>query len=149
VSRSKEPWYHPGLCFECAQCGRCCSGPGEGYIWVTGPESERIARHLGISQQELRKRYVKRVGWRMSIVEEASTKDCIFLHVHNGVRSCAIYDVRPNQCRTWPFWRHNIDNPDAWHVASQRCPGMNRGRQYSRVEIERLVEQKKWWEDDN
>jgi uncharacterized protein len=149
LSRSKDPWYHPGLCFECAQCGRCCSGPGEGYIWVTGEEAERIARHLGITQHELRRKYLKRVGWRMSIIEEAESKDCIFLHVNNGIRGCAIYSVRPNQCRTWPFWRQNLDNSDAWHSASERCQGMNRGRQYSRFEIERLVEQKKWWEDDN
>jgi uncharacterized protein len=108
-----------------------------------------IAEHLGISEHELRKKYLKRVGWRMSIVEEDTTKDCIFLHVNQGIRTCKIYDVRPNQCRTWPFWKQNLDNPDSWNAACQRCSGMNRGRQYTLAEIERLVEQKKWWEDDN
>jgi uncharacterized protein len=149
VSRSKDPWYHPGLCFECAQCGRCCSGPGEGYIWVTAEEAERIARHLNISESELRGRYLKRVGWRMSIIEEDATKDCIFLRTSNGVRGCAIYDVRPNQCRTWPFWKQNLDNPASWQAASQRCAGMNRGREYTPREIRRILDQKKWWDDDN
>jgi uncharacterized protein len=149
VKHPKDPWYHQGLCFECAQCGHCCSGPGEGYIWVTGEEAQRIARHLGVSDGELRQKYLKRVGWRMSIIEEDSSKDCIFLHTHNGVRRCAIYDVRPTQCRTWPFWKQNVEGPASWDAAAERCRGMNRGRQYSQHEIRRLIEQKKWWEDDN
>jgi uncharacterized protein len=149
LARNKESWYQAGLCFECAQCGRCCSGPGEGYIWVGGEEAVRIARFLGITEHDLKKKYLKRVGWRMSVIEEATTKDCIFLHNHDGIKTCAIYDVRPNQCRTWPFWRHNIESARTWHEAATHCRGMNSGRQYSPGEIERLVDQKKWWEDDN
>ena len=36
-------WYAAGLHFGCEVCGRCCAGPGEGYIWVTKPEIELIA----------------------------------------------------------------------------------------------------------
>jgi len=145
----KDKWYNEGLCFECAQCGRCCSGPGEGYIWVTGAEAERIARYLSISQNELKQKYLKRVGWRMSIIEEAATKDCIFLRNEAGIKTCTIYEVRPNQCRTWPFWKQNLQNEDSWQAAGQRCGGINQGRRYSPGEIERLLRQKNWWDDDN
>jgi hypothetical protein len=116
---------------------------------VTGAEVGRIAAFLGITRRELRKKYLRRVGWRMSIIEEAATKDCIFLRVHNGIKNCAIYDVRPNQCRTWPFWKQNIESIEAWHAAATRCRGIDHGRQYSASEIRRIIESKKWWEDDN
>ena len=45
----KSPWYIGGLHFECGQCGKCCSGPDEGYIWVTKEEIRFIADYLKIS----------------------------------------------------------------------------------------------------
>ena len=39
-------WYAGGLYFACRECGGCCAGPTEGYIWVTEPEIELIAKHL-------------------------------------------------------------------------------------------------------
>ena len=39
-------WYAAGLHFGCEVCGRCCAGPGEGYIWATRPEIELIAAAL-------------------------------------------------------------------------------------------------------
>jgi Fe-S-cluster containining protein len=50
-------------------------------------------------------------------------------------RSCAIYSVRPMQCRTWPFWKFNLSGPKAWSFAAQRCPGVNRGRLHSLEDI--------------
>ena len=53
---NKFLWYAAGLHFECFQCGRCCSGPAEGYIWVSGPEIRLIAGHLNMSAGELKKK---------------------------------------------------------------------------------------------
>ncbi len=58
-----------------------------------------------------------------------------------------IYSVRPNQCRTWPFWPSNLKNPGDWNKAAQKCPGINRGKLYSFEEIERIKKAKKWWQD--
>jgi uncharacterized protein len=139
-------WYAAGLHFACGQCGGCCSGPGEGYIWVTGPEIELIAEHLGITPGELRRRYLRRVVMRTTIIEHSVTKDCIFLREVDGRKGCTIYPVRPNQCRTWPFWAENLSDPDAWNQAGVRCPGVNRGREYSFDEIERIRKSTRWWE---
>jgi Fe-S-cluster containining protein len=148
VAAKRNPWYVCGLQFECAGCGGCCAGPGEGYIWVSRHEITLIAKHLGISEQELKQKYLRRVGWRTSIIEQAATKDCIFLQKGPQGRGCAIYKVRPNQCRTWPFWKMNLANPDSWNGAAQKCPGMNLGRSYDASEIERLRDQEKWWDDE-
>ena len=141
----KTPWYVCGLHFECMQCGRCCSGPGDGFIWVTRPEIGIIADYLEISAGQLRQKYLQRVGLRTTIIEDSVTKDCIFLRRTDVGKRCEIYSVRPNQCRIWPFWPENLSNPGAWNRAAQRCGGVNRGRLYSFEEIEKIRKQKQWW----
>jgi uncharacterized protein len=143
----KTTWYAAGLHFECTGCGDCCSGPGEGYIWVTRPEIELIARHLKMTPGQLRHKYLRRVGLRTSIIEHSTTKDCIFLHTVDGKKQCAIYPVRPSQCRSWPFWPDNISSPSAWNKAGVRCLGINRGRHYRAEQIERIKRNKRWWEN--
>jgi Fe-S-cluster containining protein len=142
----KNAWYAGGLHFECRQCGRCCSGPDEGYIWVTRAEIELIAEHLKITPGQLRQKYLKRVGLRTTIIEQGGTNDCIFLREVEGQKRCLIYSVRPSQCRSWPFWASNLTHPGAWNKAGQKCPGINRGGLYTFEEIERLKREKQWWQ---
>lgn len=144
-----QKWYAAGLCFECTGCGACCSGPGEGYIWVTRPEIELIARHLKTTPGPLRQKYLRRVGLRTTIIEHETTKDCIFLRTLGGRKQCVIYPVRPSQCRTWPFWPDNLSGPNAWNSAGLRCPGINRGRHYSAKQIERIKRNRQWWLNQN
>ena len=145
--KKKTPWYVGGLHFECIQCGRCCSGPGEGYIWVTKPEIEFIADFLKITTDQLRRKYLRRVSLRMTIIEHHTTRDCIFLQNIEGERRCIIYPVRPSQCRTWPFWSDNLSKPGDWNKAAEKCPGINRGKLYTCEEIEKIQRNKKWWHD--
>ncbi|MBA7469289.1 hypothetical protein ES707_04556 [subsurface metagenome] len=143
--KNKSPWYAGGLHFECQRCGRCCSGPSEGYIWVTKPEIELIADFLKIPVGQVRHDYLKRVGFRTTIIEQPGTKDCISLREVEGRKRCMIYPVRPSQCRAWPFWSSNLTNPSAWNKAAQKCSGINHGRLYTYEEIEKIRKTKKWW----
>ena len=143
----KEKWYVAGLHFECAGCGDCCSGPGEGVIWITKPEIELVAEFLKISVGEFKKQYLKRLGLRTTIIEHEVTKDCIFLRKIDGKKKCVIYPVRPNQCRTWPFWASNLLSPDEWNQAAQKCPGINRGKFFSYDEIQKIKKSHKWWKE--
>jgi Fe-S-cluster containining protein len=143
--QTKKHWYVGGLHFQCNECGQCCSGPGEGYIWVHGKEIEFIADYLKTSVSQLRKKYLRRIGLRTSITENSTTKDCIFLERSKGKRFCRIYNVRPNQCRTWPFWSSNLKSINTWNEAAQKCRGINRGRIFSYEEIEKTRKSKKWW----
>lgn len=149
VAKNKTVWYVAGLHFECQGCGGCCSGPGEGYIWVTKTEIEIIADFLKLTVGQLRQKYLRRVGLRTTIIEHAKTRDCIFLNdgSQENYKGCVIYCVRPNQCRNWPFWPENLTNPGAWNKAAQKCPGINRGRLYSFEEIEDIKRRKTWWKD--
>ena len=147
-SKKKNPWYAGGLHFECMQCGQCCSGPEEGYIWIKKQEVEFLANFLKITPGQTQQKYLQRVGLRRTIIEQPTTNDCIFLRETDGQRGCTIYPVRPNQCRTWPFWSDNLSSANAWNKAAQKCPGINRGRFYSFEEIEAIKAKKKWWPDE-
>jgi len=138
IFSSKRPWYADGLAFECTGCGSCCAGPAEGYVWATKAEIATIAEYLGIGEDEMHRKYVRKIGRRYSLVEEEKSKDCIFLvpNAKGGGKVCRIYPVRPMQCQTWPFWAFNLLSPGAWSQAAMRCPGINRGPSYSCDEIE-------------
>ncbi|WP_169852956.1 YkgJ family cysteine cluster protein [Anaerohalosphaera lusitana] len=149
MGKIREKWYRSGLHFECMGCGSCCAGPEEGYIWITRPEIQKLADFLGESVETVMQKYIKKVRSRYSIVEDRKTKDCIFLVDTPEGRGCAIYDVRPNQCRTWPFWTGNLRSSVDWNMAAMSCGGINRGPLFTLNEIEERRLQQKWWGDDD
>lgn len=60
-------------------------------------------------------------------------------------RVCAIYPVRPLQCRTWPFWPENMKSRAAWDRAAKGCPGMNRGgRHFTKDQAETIRDANEW-----
>jgi Fe-S-cluster containining protein len=124
-----EPWFHEGLRFTCTQCGDCCTG-APGYVWVSPDEVQAIASHLGLSIEAFEEKFTRKVGARRTLIDLPEKKwDCIFLHPQT--RGCTIYSVRPQQCRTWPFWDSNIKSPQTWNATCQVCPGAGKGKLYS------------------
>ena len=106
-------------------------------MWASDPEIAAIAEYLAISQEQMRRKHIRKVDIRQSLVEVEGSKDCIFLSgAADGVRRCRIYPVRPSQCRTWPFWPDNVHSPARWAAAQLRCPGINRGERHGLDEIE-------------
>lgn len=155
---AKPPWYGGGLRFTCSQCGNCCTGP-EGYVWISSTEIHRLSEHLGIPTDQVIKDYCRKIGKKFSLKEVRNARgeyDCIFLKemkapstngskVMHTIRACTIYEVRPLQCRTWPFWDGNLSSPGAWERAGERCHGMNNGpRVFSVEQIEALRDAKDW-----
>ena len=116
------PWYVEGLRFACQACGRCCGG-APGYVWVDDEEVAALAECLGLTPAEFRRRHVRRL-WRGASLKEKYNYDCILLD-DNG--RCTVYEVRPAQCRTWPFWPSNLESPQAWEASARRCPGIGQG----------------------
>jgi uncharacterized protein len=130
----EKPWFKDGLRFECTGCGDCCTG-APGYVWVNRDEIEELAQHLGMSPADFEKRYVRRVGVRKSLIE-FDNGDCVFFD--NQTRKCKVYEARPRQCRTWPFWQSNVASKEAWEQTCQVCPGSGRGKLHS---AERILHQ--------
>lgn len=124
--KATKPWYAGGLRFECTQCGACCAG-APGYVWVDTREIAAIAAHLGLAVEAFTRRHTRRVGLRLSLLELPGG-DCEFLvRQADGRTRCAIHAVRPLQCRTWPFWKSNLESRADWAAAGRECPGIDQG----------------------
>ena len=129
-----QPWYAEGLAFECTQCGNCCSG-APGYVWVTDEEIIGLATAMNFENdiEAFERKFVRKVGRRKSLMEYPDG-DCIFLE--EKTRRCLVYERRPVQCRTWPFWPSNLKMPEDWKETGKDCPGCDRGRLYNLDEIQ-------------
>ena len=156
---SEEPWYAEGLNFTCSQCGNCCTG-APGYVWISKEEIGRLAEYLQMTTDTVIEQYCRRIGARYSFNENRNARgeyDCTFLKeipvestsmdattVAQTRRVCTIYPVRPLQCRTWPFWKSNLQDREAWDDAAVRCHGMNHGRKFELPQITALSTAKDW-----
>ena len=118
------PWYKDGLKFTCSQCGDCCTG-ARGFVWVNAAEIAEMAAIVGMEVPAFEARYVRTVGIRKSLTERPNG-DCELLDPKT--RGCTVYQARPRQCRTWPFWESNIRTPEAWKETCEMCPGSGQGR---------------------
>jgi Fe-S-cluster containining protein len=128
-----SPWYQDGLCFQCTQCGNCCTG-APGVVWVSEDEMVKLAEVTGLSLDELKRRHTRKVGRRASLTERENG-DCTFFD--SQTRRCTVYTARPAQCRTWPFWNSNLESRRAWKETQKECPGAGHGQFFPLEEIER------------
>ncbi len=131
-----EPWYQNGLKFTCTRCGNCCTG-APGYVWMEPGEITAMAKSVDLPESEFRALYTRAVGKRRSL-REMPNGDCIFFEHGKG---CTVYDARPAQCRTWPFWESTTENPEAWEELKEGCPGAGKGQFYTAEEITQRVRQ--------
>ena len=125
------PWYQDGLKFKCSGCGDCCTGE-PGFVWVNQAEIAGLANRMGLPLEKFEDRFVRKVGIRRSLVEY-DNGDCVFFDSRS--RKCTVYEDRPRQCRTWPFWKSNLSTPQSWEETAAHCPGCDKGKLYQLEEI--------------
>lgn len=90
----------------CARCGgKCCVGE-RGNIFADKEELKRICAFLGLERAEFTAQYLRKVGFRYSFVEFEFEGGfaCVFFDTQS--RKCSIYELRPKQCRSFPFWEY-------------------------------------------
>src|SRR5262245_6735709 len=112
-----KPFWADGIRFECQGTGRCCMSRGQyGYVYLSLGDRQRMAKHLGLSTREFTRKYCKNTdGWFHLKHPE---RDCEFL---KG-KGCSVYEARPAQCRTWPFWPENL-KAKTWNTEVKAfCP---------------------------
>ena len=102
----------------CKECeGNCCIGES-GYIWVTKEDIKNISNYLKIDEEIFKKTFLIKVGYRYSLKEKPHKSGYACIFFENG---CKIYPVRPNQCRTFPFWEYYKTRVDE---IKKECPGI-------------------------
>ena len=114
-------WYKKGLRFKCLQCSKCCTG-FPGYVRVNEEEIENISEFLKMQKEDFLKKYTRRVFTNMiSLKENLPNYDCCFLKNN----SCMIYEVRPMQCKSFPFWEKSLKDQKSWNALKAVCPGVD------------------------
>lgn len=133
---NKSQFYEKGLKFQCQSSGNCCTSHGEfGFVFLTIDDRRRFAKHLKLSTAAFTRKYcdLKEGVWHLK--EDPKNPDCMFL----SKKRCSVYEARPTQCRTWPFWPE-VMNAKSWgkEVASF-CPGVGQGPLWTKSEIEKIM----------
>ena len=93
--------FNPSACSTCQ--ARCCTGES-GYIYVTKSEIENIAQYLEMDVREFVEKYLFKKMYKYSIKERKNGDEyeCVFYDA--TANGCTIYNARPKQCKTFPFW---------------------------------------------
>jgi Fe-S-cluster containining protein len=139
-----KPWYGNGLRFQCQRCGNCCRNHGDyTFVSLTEVELAQIPAFLGLSLPEFLARYTEtEPGYLPTLRMDRPA--CPFLA---SDQTCAIYPVRPMQCRTWPFWTENLRRETWEGPVTGCCPGIGEGPLHSAEEIERIArDNDRWYE---
>ncbi len=117
---SEEPWFKDGLNFKCTGCGKCCTGT-PGYVFLSPSDINALVAHFKMSEEDFFKRYIRIVDGQPALIDEPGTFSCVFLENEK----CSVYESRPVQCRTFPWWIHTIQTPENWKEAAVHCEGIN------------------------
>lgn len=90
----------------CERCGgKCCTGQS-GNVFANNDEITLLAAHFGLKFDEFVQIYLRKVRWKWSFkeVEFENGFACVFFDTQR--RCCGIYEFRPRQCRSFPFWEY-------------------------------------------
>jgi Fe-S-cluster containining protein len=133
-------FYGKGLRFGCTRCSRCCRHT-PGFVFLSERDVQILCGSLGIARGEFIRAYCRRVATgiaeRISLREKKNL-DCVFWEKDG----CSVYDARPLQCRSFPFWGSNLSNRSEWETVARECPGIGGGMLHGRDEIEEWLVQR-------
>jgi hypothetical protein len=76
---------------------------------------------LSVSPAQFKEKYLVSAGGEWYI--DVGDKPCSFL----GDDGCRIHSAKPQQCRSYPFWRENLQTRRSWKVTGEICPGIDIG----------------------
>lgn len=140
MQKSDNIFYENGLKFECQGSGKCCTSHGEfGFVYLSLEDRKRFAKHLDISTAAFTKKYCQQTNGVFHLIEDPKNPDCMFLKN----KACSVYEARPTQCRTWPFWPE-VMNAKAWKTEVQNfCPGVGKGKLWSKSQIDAVMDVEK------
>lgn len=112
---------------------------------MTGSDRKRMAKVLGLSTREFTSKHLAKTEGVWHLKEDTANGDCRFLV---GGNRCGVYEGRPDQCRTWPFWPE-VMNAKTWkkEVAAY-CPGVGKGKLHTAEEIRVAMEKQRKSEED-
>ena len=122
--------------FECQGSGNCCVSRGSyGFVYLTNKDVLRFSKYFKISTNKFIKKYCSKSDNYYHLKEEKNNCDCIFLKKNK----CSVYQSRPEQCRTWPFWSENMTMKTWNKEVLNFCPGIGKGKLFNKDKITKLI----------
>lgn len=85
--------------------------------------------------QQFTRDYCEKTAGYYHLKDDPGSKDCIFLKD----KRCTVYEGRPTQCRTWPFWPENM-KARKWDDIASFCPGVGKGSVVPAEEIQKQID---------
>ena len=133
VSKENEWWQEEGVRFECQGSGKCCVSRGHyGFVYMNLNDRRRMAKTLKMTTSAFTRKHCVMSDGVYHLREDRANGDCGFLE---GGNRCGVYEGRPEQCRTWPFWPE-VMNAKTWKKeVAAFCPGVGKGRLHTPKEI--------------
>jgi Fe-S-cluster containining protein len=114
-------WEKKPVRFECQpDCFKCCAKPG--FVYMNQKDVRQAAEFLNLSQKRFKSEFLKK-QYDMWYIEVEDDNPCPFL----TFEGCAIHEAKPVQCKTYPFWRENMETPKHWELTASFCPGIGKG----------------------
>ena len=117
---TENPWFADGLRFKCTGCGKCCTG-SSGSVYVSQTDLSRLAAFFKQPVGSFVRTHTRMLHGRRALIDRRHSGDCVFLEG----KSCTVYDARPTQCRTYPWWFSNLRDAESWEEARQFCEGID------------------------
>jgi Fe-S-cluster containining protein len=129
----KSPFYAKGLLFSCTRCSACCRFES-GFVFLSEKDASLLSTALNMGFTSFAETYCRWTpaenGEFLLTLKEKTNYDCIFW-AKEPVEGCMVYDKRPLQCRSFPFWPSIVNAKNNWEMAARDCPGMGRGKLHS------------------
>jgi Fe-S-cluster containining protein len=107
----------PSFTFTCTRCGSCCKE--EGFVFFTSVEIDKASELLGIGRKDFISRFLIKNGGTYAH-EVRKGGQCVFLK--GSV--CDLQSVKPEQCRTFPFWDEYIGKDGELINFDRPCRGI-------------------------
>lgn len=119
LSVLNKNWYEKGVPFKCTSCGKCCTGSG--CVSLSENEAKDIAKYLELSFEKFLSLYCIKSMGKYLLKDLPGTDHCIFLKE----KKCSIYEHRPTQCKTFPYWPSIMRSKKNWDSEARHCEGIN------------------------
>jgi len=133
LSMKNTHFYKSGLSFSCKRCSACCRYE-TGFVFLSEEDLKKLCNALKLDRKRLLTVYCRWVtdwkGDEALSLKEKSNKDCILWD--NG---CTVYNARPFQCVSFPFWESILASKEAWENTGLGCPGIGFGALHSKEAI--------------
>jgi Fe-S-cluster containining protein len=133
-------WAKEGIRFQCQGSSQCCLSRGEyGFVYLTKEDRQRFADYFKEPLAAWTKKNCDRTQGFWHLKEDRQREECMYL---KG-KACSVYEARPTQCRTWPFWPE-VMNAKTWNKEVKSfCPGVGKGALVPPAEIQKQLDEQK------